>query len=75
MDIYGNRISKAQGLMVELGFDLMALSLGSNMRYLGGFCDEPGERLLLLLVPQEGSPIFLVPELYADQVCQTSPFE
>jgi len=75
MDIYENRIAKAQGLMAELGVDLMALSLGSNMLYLSGFSDEPGERLLLLLVPQEGSPIFLVPELYANQVRQASPFE
>ncbi len=75
MDIYENRIAKAQGLMAELGVDLMALSLGSNMYYLSGFSDEPGERLLLLLVSREGDPIFLVPELYADQVCQTSPFE
>ena len=75
MDIYENRIAKAQGLMAELGVDLMALSLGSNMLYLSGFSDKPGERLLLLLVSREGDPIFLVPELYADQVCQTSPFE
>ena len=75
MGIYENRIAKAQGLMAELGVDLMALSLGSNMRYLSGFTDEPGERLLLLLVPQERDPIFLVPELYTDHVRQTSPFE
>ena len=60
--------------MAEVGSDLMAISLGSNMRYLSGFADEPGERLLLLLVPQEKSPVFLVPELYADQVRQSSPF-
>ncbi len=75
MDIYENRIAKAQGLMAELSVDLMALSLGSNMHYLSGFTDEPGERLLLLLVPQFGNPIFLVPELYADHVRQASPFE
>jgi len=75
MDVYENRIAKSQGLMAELGVDLMVLSLGSNMLYLSGFSDEPGERLLLLFVSREGDPIFLVPELYADQVCQTSPFE
>lgn len=75
MDIYENRIAKAQGLMAELSVDLMVLSLGSNMLYLSGFSDEPGERLLLLFVSREGDPIFLVPELYADQVCQTSPFK
>jgi len=75
MKICENRIAKAQGLIAELGVDLMVLSLGSNMRYLSGFSDEPGERLLLLLISRERDPVFLVPELYADQVCQASPFE
>jgi Xaa-Pro aminopeptidase len=75
MAVYTSRIAKAQELMAQSGTELLALSLGSNMRYLSGFTDEPGERLLLLLIPQEGNPVFIVPELYADQVHQVSPFE
>ena len=67
-----DRIAKAQARMRETGVDLMVLSLGPNLKYLTGFSDEPGERLLMLLVPREGEPTFLVPELYADQVRQTS---
>jgi Xaa-Pro aminopeptidase len=44
------------------------LGLSSNLRYLTGFSDEPGERLLCLIVRQEGEPTFVVPQLYADQV-------
>ncbi len=65
---YEGRIAKAQELMAELGADLLALSPSANMLYLSGFYDEAGERLLLLLVPRAGGPIFLVPELYAEQL-------
>lgn len=75
MDVHTGRIAKAQELMAQTGAELLALSLGSNMRYLSGFTDEPGERLLLLLIPREGNPVFIVPELYAEQVAQASPFD
>ena len=42
--------------------------LSSNLRYLTGFTDEPGERMLLLLVPRDREATFIVPELYAGQV-------
>lgn len=65
---YEERIAKAQELMAETGVDLLALSPSANMLYLSGFYDEAGERLLLLLIPRAGGPIFIVPELYAEQV-------
>lgn len=67
-----DRISKAQSLMVDKGFDLLAVCPSSNMFYLSDFTDEPGERLLMLLVPKVGDAIFLVPKLYADQVRESS---
>ncbi len=67
-----DRIARAQAQMRTTDVDLMVLSLGSNLKYLTGFSDEPGERLLLLLVPREGDPVFLVPELYEDQVRRAS---
>lgn len=60
--------------MIELEFPLMALFPSSNMLYLSGFFDEPGERLLLLLVPREGDPLFIAPKMYKDQIRQASPF-
>ena len=74
MEIYGDRMVKAQELLAKLDFHLMALFPSSNMLYLSGFYDEPGERILLLLVPREGNPVFLAPELYEDQIKQESPF-
>lgn len=74
MEIYRSRVAKVQELLVSLDQDVMVLFLSSNMLYLSGFYDEPGERMLLFIVPREGEPIFLVPELYEQQVKQTSPF-
>jgi len=74
-DIYKNRVARAQRFMVELGYELMILFPSSNMRYLSGFYDEPGERMLFLIIPEEGEPQFLVPELYEKQVRDASPFE
>jgi Xaa-Pro aminopeptidase len=71
-EVLRGRIAKAQGLMRRARVDLLALSFGSNLRYLSGFSDEPSERLLLLLLPAEREPVFLVPELYADQVRRDS---
>jgi Xaa-Pro aminopeptidase len=74
MKIHRERIAKAQNLMAESGFDLLAIFPSSNMLYFSGFYDEPGERLFLLLVPQEGEPVFIVPQLYEDQLRQATPF-
>lgn len=74
-DIYRNRVARAQRSMVELGYELMVLFPGSNMRYLSGFYDEPGERMLFFLLPAEGKPVFLVPELYEQQLREVSTFE
>lgn len=41
---------------------------GRNLYYLTGFDETPGERHLLFFLPSEGDPVFLVPELYGEQV-------
>ena len=46
----------------------VVFGLSANLRYLTGFTDEPGERLLCLIVGREGEPTFVVPELYGDEV-------
>jgi Xaa-Pro aminopeptidase len=67
-----NRVREVQRALAQVGGDLLVLFPSANMLYLSGFYDEPGERLLFLLVPREGSPVFLVPELYARQVREES---
>ena len=54
--------------LASVGAAAAVLGLSSNLRYLTGFSDEPGERLLCLIVGREGEPTFVVPQLYADQV-------
>lgn len=75
MGIYEQRIARVQGLMNSSGCELLVLFPSANMLYLSGFYDEPGERLLFLLVPREGEPLFLAPALYADQIRQSSPVQ
>ncbi len=52
--------------------DLLALTPGPNMTYMTGFTEEPGERLLTALLPLEGEPVFIVPELYEEQVASST---
>lgn len=66
--VYRSRLERCQRLMTEKGIDVLFLTLGPNMYYLSGFLEEPGERLLMLIVPQSGRPLFVVPQLYEDHV-------
>jgi Xaa-Pro aminopeptidase len=69
------RIESVQVEMNRIRAGLLVLGLSSGMRYLTGFTDEPGERMLLLLVPREGDALFFVPQLYEPQVRDASPVE
>jgi Xaa-Pro aminopeptidase len=62
------RTRRAQDRLVDVGGDVLVLPPGRNLQYLTGFVEEQGDRLLLLVVPQTGDPVFLVPDLYAEQV-------
>ncbi len=73
MEIPTNRVAKAQRLLAEQDYDLLVLSPSTNMLYLSGFYDEPSERLLFFILPREGSPVFLAPELYERQIREESP--
>jgi Xaa-Pro dipeptidase len=67
-DIYRSRFARCQKLMLEIEIDTLFLAPGPNMYYLSGFLEEAGERLLSLIVPQSGEPIFILPQLYEQQV-------
>ena len=68
INIYRSRLAQCQKLMSEKEIDILFLAPGPNMYYLSGFLEEPGERLLSLIVPQSGEPLFIVPQLYEQQV-------
>jgi Xaa-Pro aminopeptidase len=46
----------------------VVLSPGANLRYLTDVAEDPGERHFLCVVPADGDPRFLVPELSGTQV-------
>jgi len=54
------------------GDDAVVLFPSHNLQYTTGFSEEPGERHLLAFLPADGDPVFLVPELSAQQVRQAS---
>jgi len=72
---YSGRLAAAQRELASRSAGLLIVGLSASLRYLTGFTDEPGERLLLLLVPRDGDPGFVVPGLYADQVRAVTGFE
>ena len=68
----GDRLGAAQVEIRRQGASLLVVGLSSSMKYLTGFSDDPGERLLVLLVPAEGDALFIVPELYEAQIRSAS---
>ncbi len=65
--VYRRRTRACQRRLAESDADAVVLFPGSNLTYLTGFADDPGERHLLLFVTADDS-VLLVPELYADQL-------
>lgn len=72
---YRSRLKQCQELMSENGLDVLFLAPGPNLYYLSGFLEDPSERLLALIVPQSSDPLFIVPELYEEQVRTVSWIE
>ena len=72
ISVYRSRLDRCQRLMSEREIDALFLAAGPNMYYLSGFLEEPSERLLSLIVTQSGDPLFIVPELYEQQVRSSS---
>jgi len=68
VNVYRSRLERCQKLMSETKIDVLFLAPSPNMYYLSGFLEEPSERLLSLIIPQSGDPLFIVPELYEQQV-------
>jgi len=54
--------------VAEAGWEALLVSAGTDLRYLTGYQAHPSERLTCLLVPAEGDPLLVVPELEAPLV-------
>lgn len=66
------RVKDCQRLLRQRGKDVAVVSRGPNMRYFSGFEVEPSERLLLLLIPSGGDPVFVASELYSQEIQDSS---
>ncbi|MFB6136035.1 MAG: M24 family metallopeptidase [Halobacteriaceae archaeon] len=51
--------------------DAVVLFPSPNLYYVTGFHEEPSERHLFWLLPSEGDPVFVVPDIYREQVTET----
>ena len=65
--VYERRVRDCQRRIADGDTDAVVLFPGSNLTYLTGFDDDPGERHLLLFLTADDCTL-LVPELYADQL-------
>ncbi|MDW7738440.1 MAG: Xaa-Pro peptidase family protein [Bacillota bacterium] len=64
MELIANRVSKLQEIMHRESFDYLFLGPSANMFYFSGLQTSPDERLQLIIVPAEGRPSAVLPEMY-----------
>ena len=65
---YSGRLERARRLMAERKVDVLLASVGSDLPYLTGYRAMPLERLTMAVIPQQGEPTLVVPELEAARV-------
>jgi Xaa-Pro dipeptidase len=65
MELYRRRLEKLQQAMLREGVDVYLAATQVNMQYLSGFSEPPLERLMFLLVSQQGEPVWFAPALSA----------
>jgi Xaa-Pro aminopeptidase len=61
--VFAERLERAQEAMRTRGVDALLVGPSADLRYLVGYNALPLERLTMLVLPAEGSPSLLVPEL------------
>ena len=62
-----DRMEKIRGAMAEKGIDVFFIGPSSNLFYLTGYNIGPDERLLLLVLPKDGSHFIIANLLYKEQ--------
>jgi Xaa-Pro aminopeptidase len=61
--VFAERLARAQETMRTRGIDGLLVGPSADLRYLVGYHALPLERLTMLVVPAEGAPALVVPEL------------
>ncbi len=72
MSVFEARTRECQAEMRAADADALVLFPGPNLYYLSGFFTEPWDRHFFYLVPAEGEPCFVIPELFEEQVSEAS---
>ncbi len=71
---FEGRVARAQGIMAENDLDALLLTTPPNIRYITGFDSQFWEsptRPWFVVVPSEGNPIAVIPEIGAPQMSET----
>ncbi|AET69412.1 Xaa-Pro aminopeptidase [Desulfosporosinus orientis DSM 765] len=74
---YNLRIKKVQKIMKEAGTDYLVLAPSANLLYLTGLKTTADERLQIFMLPAEGMPVMILPEMYREMAehLEVEPFE
>lgn len=67
MSIGMSRVRRLQQIMQEQQTALAIISFTDQMRYLTGYLENGHKRMLALLIPAKGEPVFLVPSMNVQQ--------
>jgi Xaa-Pro aminopeptidase len=65
---HAGRVKRVRELMGDRGLDLLLLSVGADLPYFTGYQAMPLERLTMLVIPEEGQAVLVVPQLEAPRV-------
>jgi Xaa-Pro dipeptidase len=55
------RMTKARGLLADIGADAMIVGAGPSLRYFAGVGWNPTERLVAMILPRHGEPLMVCP--------------
>jgi len=65
---HGARFREARARLADSEADILLLSTGLDLPYLSGYTASPYERLTMLVLPESGDAVLVVPELEAPLV-------
>ncbi|WP_227357015.1 M24 family metallopeptidase [Haladaptatus salinisoli] len=71
-NVFAERTRRCRRRLRAVDADALVLFPSTNLLYLSGFREDPGERHLLLFVPADGDPVFVVPDMYGEQIADES---
>ena len=68
--MFRERLERVQARMVDVGVDVLLLSVGADLPWLTGYEAMPLERLTMLVVPRDATPTLVIARLEAPRVVE-----